>query len=86
VHTIDQYRQEIENLQEQLIPTTPLEVKEKRKQEEAGKMEEMEWKVNAAVDLFDKATQLWKKLEEDQKVQQWDQEEEKISISIQDLK
>jgi hypothetical protein len=28
VKTIDQYRQEIENLWEQLIPTTPLEVKE----------------------------------------------------------
>jgi hypothetical protein len=30
-HTIDQYRQEIKHLWEQLIPTTPLEVKEKRK-------------------------------------------------------
>jgi hypothetical protein len=36
--------------------------------------------------LFDKATQLWTKLEEDQQVQQWDQEEEKISATIQDLK
>jgi hypothetical protein len=42
VQTIDQYRQEIENLQEQLIPTTPPEVKEQRKQEATGKMEEME--------------------------------------------
>jgi hypothetical protein len=42
VQTIDQYRQEIENLQEQLIPTTPPEVKEQRKQEAAGQMEEME--------------------------------------------
>jgi hypothetical protein len=36
--------------------------------------------------LFDRATQLWTKLEEDQQVQQWDQEEEKISTAIQDLK
>jgi hypothetical protein len=36
--------------------------------------------------LFDRATQLWTKLEEDQQVQHWDQEEEKISATIQDLK
>jgi predicted nucleic acid-binding Zn-ribbon protein len=37
-------------------------------------------------DLFEKATQLWMKLEEDQQVQQWDQEGERISATIQDLK
>jgi predicted nucleic acid-binding Zn-ribbon protein len=31
VQTIDQYQQEIENLWEQLTPTTPPEVKEQRK-------------------------------------------------------
>jgi hypothetical protein len=36
--------------------------------------------------LFDREVQLWTKLEEDQQVQQWDQEEEKISATIQDLK
>jgi hypothetical protein len=86
VKTIDQYRQEIENLWEQLIPTTPPEVKEKRKQEATGQMEEMERQVSTTVDLFDRETQLWTKLEEDQQVQQWDQEEEKISATIQDLK
>jgi hypothetical protein len=59
---------EIENLWEQLIPTTLPEVKEERKQEAAGKMEKMERQVSAAADLFDKATQLWTKLEEDQLV------------------
>jgi RNAse (barnase) inhibitor barstar len=87
VKKIDQYRQEIKNLWEQLIPTTPLEVKDQRKQEETRKMEEMERQVSATINLFDRvATQLWKKLEEDQQVQQWDQEEEKISTSIQDFK
>jgi hypothetical protein len=36
--------------------------------------------------LFENATQLWTKLEEDQKVQKWDKEEERISTAIQDLK
>jgi hypothetical protein len=66
VQTIDQYRQEIENLREQLIPTTPPEVKEQRKHEAVGKMEEMERQVSATVDLFDRETQLWTKMEEDQ--------------------
>jgi len=46
----------------------------------------MERQVCVVVELFDRATQLWTKLEKDQKVQQWDQEEEKISATIQDLK
>jgi predicted nucleic acid-binding Zn-ribbon protein len=37
-------------------------------------------------DLFEKAAQLWTKLEEDQQVQQWDREGERISATIQDLK
>jgi hypothetical protein len=37
-------------------------------------------------DLFEKEAQLWMKLEEDQQVQQWDQEGERISATIQDLK
>jgi hypothetical protein len=38
------------------------------------------------LNLFEKEAQLWMKLEEDQQVQQWDQEEERISTTIQDLK
>jgi hypothetical protein len=86
VQTIDQYQQEIENLHEQLTPTTPLEVREQRKQEATEQLQEIERQVHAVGDLFDKATQLWTKLEEDQQVQQWDQEEERISTTIQDLK
>jgi hypothetical protein len=74
VKTIDQYRQEIENLKKKLIPTTPLEVKEQRRQEATRQMEEMERQVSTTIDLFDRATQVWKTLEEDEHVQQWDQE------------
>jgi hypothetical protein len=51
---------------EQLIPTTPLEVKEQRRKEVVGQMEEMEQQVNAVVDLFDRETHLWTMLEEDE--------------------
>jgi hypothetical protein len=66
VQTIDKYMYEVENLQEQIIPTTPPKVKEQRKHEAIGQMEEMERQVCTVTDLFDKATQLWIKLEEDQ--------------------
>jgi hypothetical protein len=46
----------------------------------------MERQVNAVGDLFDRAMQLWKVLEKDEQVQQWDQEEGKIRAVIQDLK
>jgi hypothetical protein len=36
--------------------------------------------------LFDRVAQLWKKLEEDQQVQHWDEEEENISATILELK
>jgi hypothetical protein len=40
-------------------------MKEKRKQEETTQLQEIEKQVNTTTDLFDKATQLWTKLEED---------------------
>jgi hypothetical protein len=83
---IDQYQKEIENLREQLTPTTPPAVREQRKQEATEQLQEIEQQVSTTTDLFDKATQLWTKLEEDQQVQQWDKEEERISAAIQDLK
>jgi hypothetical protein len=48
-------------------------------------MEEMERQVHVAADLFVKEAQLWMKLEQDQQVQQLDQQEEKISATIQGL-
>jgi hypothetical protein len=77
---------EIENLRDQLTPTTPLEVKEQRKQEETTQLQEIEKQVSTATELFDKATQLWIRLEEDPQVQRWDQEEERINTAIQELK
>jgi hypothetical protein len=83
---IDQYQKEIENLQEQLTPTTPPAVKEKRKHEATTQLQEIEQQVSTIADLFDKATQLWTRLEEDPQVQRWDKEEERINAVIQELK
>jgi conjugal transfer/entry exclusion protein len=83
---IDQYQKEIENLCEHLTPTTPPVVKDKRKQEEVEQLQEIQQQVSIATDLFKNVAQLWKNLEEDQKVQKWAKEEERIIASIRDLK
>jgi hypothetical protein len=46
----------------------------------------MEKEVEKVTQLFDRTTQLWKMLEEDERVQQLDQQEEVISTTIQELK
>jgi hypothetical protein len=45
---------------------TPSKVKEKRRQEATGQMEEMERQVSTTVDLFDRVAQLWTTMEEDE--------------------
>jgi archaellum component FlaC len=67
--TIDQYRQEIEELKEKLNTVTPMKVREQRKLEVAIQINEMEKQVSAVEELFDQATQLWKMIEEDEQVQ-----------------
>jgi hypothetical protein len=61
-------------------------MKEQRNLEELKQLQDIERQVITAVHLFENATQLWTKLEEDQKIQKWDKEEERISIAIQDIK
>jgi hypothetical protein len=61
-------------------------MKEKRKEDTVEQLQEIEQHVSTITEFFDQATQLWKKLEEDQQVQKWDKEEERINAMIQDLK
>jgi archaellum component FlaC len=66
---IDQYQKEIENLRDQIRPTNPPAVKEQRKQEATTQLQEIEKQVSTIADLFEKAAQLWTRLEEDPQVQ-----------------
>jgi hypothetical protein len=45
----------------------------------------MEKETREVEELFDRTVQIWTILEEDEKVQQWDQEEERIIVAIQEL-
>jgi hypothetical protein len=59
---------------------------EKRKAEAALQLVELEKQANTTIELFERTMQLWTTLEEDKKVQRWDQEEERMCAEIQDLK
>jgi hypothetical protein len=56
---------------------------ERRNQEDAFQIGDMEKQINTVSKLFDRAMHLWTVLREEEKVQQWDQEEERESTSIQ---
>ena len=84
--TIDQYRKDIEYLKETLNPMNPPQVIEQKNQEDAFQIGDMEKQVNTVSKLFDGAMHLQTVLKEEEKVQQWDQEEERESTSIQQLR
>jgi len=69
-----------------MTPTTPLEVREQWKQEDSLQMDAMEEQVSRIIGLFDRVAQLWISLDEDEQFQQWDQEEERLSVAMQELK
>jgi hypothetical protein len=69
VQAIARYQKEIEDLEEQLTPTTPPVVKEKRRQATTMQLQEMEKQVSMAADLLEKEVQLWTRLEENPQVQ-----------------
>jgi exonuclease VII large subunit len=84
--TLEDYKKEIEELKEKLTPTTPPEVTAEREQQEALQIEMMEREAKKVTKLFDRTAQLWTMLEEDDKVQQLDQQEDKINTAMQELK
>jgi archaellum component FlaC len=67
--TIDRYKKEIEELKERLNPTNPLEVREQREQQYALQITEMEKEAREVDEFFDRTTQIWTILEEDEQVQ-----------------
>jgi hypothetical protein len=67
---------------EKLTPTTPPKVMAEREQREALQVETMEKESEKVTQCFNKTTQIWKLLEEDDRVQQ----EEVVITKIQELK
>ena len=72
MQTLKNYKKEAEDLKEKLTPTTPPEVTYEREQQATLQVEIMENETQKVTWLFNTTTQLWKKLEEYDKVQQLD--------------
>jgi len=79
---IEGYRQKNKEIKEKLNTTTSPEIQEKREQKYALHIVEIEKEAREVIELFDKIVHIWTILEEDGKVQQLDQQQEKISTSI----
>jgi hypothetical protein len=83
---MEKYQQEITELTKKLTPTTPLEVRDQREQETNAHIDSIAQEAKVVEEFYDKTAQMWTNMEEDEKIQQLDQKQEKITPDIQDLK
>ena len=83
---MEKYQQEITELTEKLTPTTPLEVRDQREQETNAHIGSIAQEAKVVEEFYDKIVQMSTNMEEDKKIQQLDQKQEKITADIQDLK
>jgi hypothetical protein len=83
---MEKYQQEITELTEKLTPTTPLEVRDQRERETNAHIDSIAQEAKVVEEFYDKTAQMSTNMEEDKKIQQLDQKQEKITADIQDLK
>jgi hypothetical protein len=76
--TMERYKQEIVDLTEKLTLSTPPEVWEKREKEATVHVESIVQEVKEVAELYNRTAHIWTSLEEDEKIQQLEQREEKI--------
>ena len=83
---MEKYQQEIRELTKKLTPTTPLEVRDQRERETNAHIDSVAQEAKVVEEFYDKIVQMSTNMEEDKKIQQLDQKQEKITADIQDLK
>jgi hypothetical protein len=83
---MEKYKQEIADLTEKLTLSTPPEVREQREKEATTHVDSIVQEVKEVAELYDRTAHIWTSLEEDEKIQQLEQREEKLNIVVQDLK
>jgi hypothetical protein len=82
---MEKYKKETTELTEKLPPTTPPKVRGKREHEATVHINSISQESKEVQDLYDKTTQIWTIMEEDEKIQKLDQKHENIMIDIHDL-
>ena len=76
---MENYKSHITNLMTLLNPSTPREIRSQREKEVAGHMENMAQSIKDITELYDNSAQLWKSLQEDEKLQALEQKEEGVN-------
>jgi hypothetical protein len=71
---------------EKLTPTTPPKVRDQREQEATVHIDSIVQEAKEVEELYEKTSQMWTSMEEDEKIQQLDQKQENITADIQELK
>jgi hypothetical protein len=65
-----------------MTPTTTPEVRYEREKQATEQTDHVALEVKEIKKLYDRTAQLWKNLEEDERIQQWDKKEDKLNTSL----
>jgi hypothetical protein len=79
---MEKYQHEITDLMETLTPTTPTKVKYQREKEANVHIDGIAHEAKVVEELYYKSAQMWTIVEEDEKIQQLNQNQEKIIAYI----
>ena len=66
---MDGYKKEIKELVEKMTPTSPLENRSERKQDDTKHVNLLALEVNEVIELYERTTQIWTNLAEDERIQ-----------------
>jgi hypothetical protein len=83
---MEEYKQEIVELVGKITPTTPPEVRSEREQQATEQAYLLALEVKEITELYERTTQIWTSLAEDERIQKLEQREEKLNVAVQDLK
>ena len=86
MQVMENYKIHITDLMAQLSLRTSQEVSSQREKEVPRHMESMVQSIKDIVELYDKSTQLWTSLQEDENLQALEHKEERINTTVYEMK
>jgi hypothetical protein len=70
VQTLQHYKDQIKELEERTVPTTPPEIRAQREQDATTSVENITHNIHRMTELLEKSAQLWTQLLEDRSLQE----------------
>jgi hypothetical protein len=84
--TMQHYKDQIKELEERAVPTTPPEIRVQREQDVIASAENIVQNIHRLTKLLEKSAQLWTQLLEDGSLQEMQGKEEKLHAAMEDVK